>query len=80
MAYLTKTGNYLLRVAKALDRLLNAFIGGNDRETLSSVAYRKWRDAEPFGFMMLFINDLFFFQPHHCEVAYSNDRLVTLPS
>lgn len=80
MAILTKTGNYLLRVLKGLDRLGNALIGGNDRETLSSVAYRKWRDKEPFGFMMSLINTLFFFQPLHCAQAYFSDRNATLPS
>lgn len=79
MAILTKTCHYLLRIAKALDRLVNALIGGNDRETLSSVAYRKWRDKEPFGFTMAIINELFFFQPSHCELAYVSDRKTTLP-
>lgn len=79
MAILSKAGNYLLRVLKAFDRLLNALIGGNDRETLSSVAYRKHRDKGRFGFMKAVIDELFSFQPNHCEVAYINDRQVTLP-
>jgi len=77
---LIKLGHYLLRVLKALDRLGNALIGGNDKETLSSVAYRKYRDNKPYGFTMGIINELFFFQPNHCEISYSHDRLADLPS
>lgn len=67
-------GTYVLNILIAFDRMVNAAITGDPDETLSSVAFRKNRDKEPFGFMMNVINTLFWFQPHHCAQAYSDDR------
>lgn len=71
-------GKYLLNVAVAFDRMMNAAQRGDPNETLSSVAYRKNRDGEPFGFMMHVINALFWFQPDHCHKAYLADRARVL--
>lgn len=71
--------SYIKSILVAGDKLLNAFLRGNPNETLSSVAFRKWRDKEPYGFMMAIINRIFWFQPGHCEISYINDRAVVLP-
>lgn len=70
---LKRIGVYLVRVLVALDRLVNALIGGDPVETLSSVAYRKHRDGKRFGFLMYVINGLFFSRTH-CQDAYTADR------
>jgi hypothetical protein len=64
---------YILNVLIGFDRFVNALIRGNPSETLSSVAFRKHRDKERFGFMFYVINTLFG-NPHHCEAAYTSDR------
>lgn len=69
-----KLTKYIINVLVALDRVVNSAIGGNPAETLSSVAYRKWRDREPWGFMMHVVNGLFWFTPEHCRLAYLHDR------
>jgi hypothetical protein len=73
-----RLGTYLLRILVAFDRLVNALIGGDPVETLSSVAYRKHRDGGRFGFMMWVVNCLFL-NMKHCEQAYTADRSRILP-
>lgn len=72
-------GKYVLNVAVAFDRMVNAAQTGDPNETLSSVAYRKHRDGERFGFMMHVIDAIFWFQPDHCRRAYFADRARILP-
>lgn len=66
-------GNYLLNILIAFDRMINAIIGGDPDETLSSVAYRKNRDKTGYKFTMPFINFLFA-NEDHCKNAYDFDR------
>lgn len=66
--------NYVLNILIAIDRVINAMLTGDPDETLSSVAYRKWRDKGPWGFMMHVVNGLFWFTPEHCRLAYIHDR------
>jgi hypothetical protein len=73
-AALAAVGGYLLNVLVALDRVANAILRGDPDETLSSVAYRVNRDKGWWRFTMPIINRLFWFQPAHCFVAYTNDR------
>lgn len=72
-------GTYCLNILVALDRAVNAAQRGDPNETLSSVAYRKCRDGERFGFMRAVIDKLFWFDPEHCWNAYLNDRKRVLP-
>lgn len=69
--------HYVVQVAIAFDRLVNAVIRGEAGETLSSVAYRKERDKKPFGVMRPIIDRIFY--DGHCYVAYLNDRQPKLP-
>lgn len=75
---LQRLGVWLVRILVALDRLVNAIIGGDPVETLSSVAYRKHRDGRRFGFLMYVINGLFF-NRNHCQDAFMADRNRVLP-
>ena len=62
--------SYLLRVALAIDQLLNVLIGNGDpRETMSSVAWRMEQEGRFWGFMRPVIDTLFFFQDNHCQRA-----------
>lgn len=70
-------GRYLLNILIAFDRTINAAIGGDPWETLSSVAYRNNRDGSKWGFLMGVINTLFF-NKEHCLNAYRDDRSHTL--
>jgi len=74
-----RLGTWLVRILVGLDRMVNAIIGGNPAETLSSVAYRKHRDGGRFGFMMHVVNTLFMSKTH-CEDAYKSDRSQILPN
>jgi hypothetical protein len=64
----------ILNFLIAFDRGVNALIGGDDRETLSSVAYRINRDSGNFKWTKKFIETLFFWEPDHCKNAYHYDR------
>jgi len=65
---MSRVFRYFSALTAALSRLGNAVIGGNPSETISSRAYRRG------GLAMKAIDLLFFFQPRHCEIAYSYDR------
>ena len=45
--------NYILRVLIAADQLVNALIGGNPDETLSSAAYRAEKEGRFWGFWII---------------------------
>ena len=64
--------NRIFQILVSFDRMVNAFIGGDAGETLSSVAYRKHRDKKAFGFMQFLIEMLF--GKEHCYNAYLHDR------
>lgn len=66
--------SFFMRVAIGLDQLLNALLGGDIDETLSSRTYRgaqansiKWQRIEHV------INRLFFWQSEHCRASYLNE-------
>jgi hypothetical protein len=66
---------YLLQIAVAVDRVINAALGGSAEETLSSRAYRAHRDGQwPGIWMMPIIDFIFFWQDRHCENAYRYER------
>jgi hypothetical protein len=78
-AFFSWLKQYLFNVLICLDYFCNAAIlRGNPWETMSSVAFRKNRDKEPFGYMMYVINALAF-NKNHCAEAYTNDRNRVLP-
>lgn len=76
---LKRLGTWLVRILVGLDRMVNAILGGNPAETLSSVAFRKHRDNGKWGPLMWLINGLFFSRTH-CEDAYKSDRSQILPN
>ena len=43
---------YLINLFCAFDQLINALFGGWCDETMSSHAFRLWRDKKPFGWLM----------------------------
>ena len=68
--------SYLLRVALAIDQLLNVLLcNGEPDETMSSAVYRMERDGRFWGFMRPVIDRLFWFQPNHCKKAYESELL-----
>ena len=67
--------NYILRVLIAFDQLVNALIGGNPDETLSSAAYRAEKAGGLWGFWRPVID--FIFQPlqsNDCFNAYLAEK------
>jgi hypothetical protein len=70
---------YLINFLISLDQVINSLLGGSPKETLSSVAYRKDRDGEFWGFLRPFIDFIFMGVPTHCQHAYGYDRSVNLP-
>lgn len=62
---------WILQLLIALDRAINALIGGSADETLSSRAFRGWRDRRyPGRLLKPVIDGLFFWQDGHCEQAH----------
>ncbi len=66
---------YFRNIAIAIDQLFNSFLRGSPDETLSSRAYRLyknnkyWYSAYPYyGITMLF-----FWQNNHCKGAYKSE-------
>ena len=78
MKQLKRICMWLFRILVGFDRLVNAILGGDPVETLSSVAYRKHRDGSRFGFMMHVVNFIMMSR-HHCADAYTADRNRILP-
>lgn len=68
-----------LENAIAFDQQCNTLLGGMSDETLSSRSYRMWRDGKKAGWMMKYIDRLFFWQTirpiavGHCHNAYLNE-------
>ncbi|MBU3823469.1 MAG: hypothetical protein H9917_01415 [Candidatus Oceanisphaera merdipullorum] len=66
---------WLLRIAIGLDQLLNALLGGDIDETLSSRTYRRARGgSKAWQRLELIINRLFFWQTQHCRASYLDER------
>lgn len=70
--YIWWFAKYLLRVAIALDQLVNAILGGYPNETLSGRAWRKGIIQEIHGwiFVQQIIDLIFFLQPNHCQGVF----------
>lgn len=71
---------YIVNLLCALDQFVNALFGGWCDETMSSHAYRLWRDGKPFGWLMRVYDVLFAWQKlpagaiGHCHGAYMKER------
>ncbi len=63
---------YLLRVAIALDQLVNSIFGGYPNETLSGRAWRKGvlRGLPGWSLIRKLIDLIFFLQPNHCRFVF----------
>ena len=70
-----KKDSIFMRIAIGLDQMLNALLGGDIDETLSSRTYRRARSGS-IGWMRLesVINYLFFWQVQHCQASYLDER------
>ena len=72
--------HWLVQLFIAVDQLLNILItpfnaGAWADETMSSRAYRMWRDRRPWGrVLMPIIDTLFFWQREHCAHSYMGER------
>lgn len=77
--------HWFVQLFLALDQLANILVTPFSSsawadETLSSRAFRAWRDEKPLGFLMYPIDWLFFWQEipeglkGHCHLAYENER------
>lgn len=65
---------YAKKVFIAVDQLINAvFLNGYPDETLSSRAWRWYRD-DVFYLPMLIIDAIFFWQEEHCKSSYESER------
>jgi hypothetical protein len=67
---------WILQILIALDRAANAFACGSADETLSSRAFRAWRDGRlPGKWLKPAIDGLFRLggQRDHCRSAYTNE-------
>ncbi|MBU3825196.1 MAG: hypothetical protein H9917_10295 [Candidatus Oceanisphaera merdipullorum] len=65
----------LLRLAIGFDQLLNALLGGDIDETLSSRSYRRARDGSlKWQRVESAVNAAFFWQKEHCRASYLNER------
>lgn len=64
----------------AVDQLINAAFAGWCDETISSHAYRLWRDRKPFGWLMRVYDPLFAWQTQepgvigYCHGAYLKEQ------
>ena len=64
-----------MRLAIGFDQLLNALLGGDIDETLSSRTYRMARTgSEKWQRIERAINWLFFWQDEHCRASFLNER------
>ena len=69
---------YVYHCIIAIDKLLNAILGGYADETLSSRTYRRASVAQPkrrWRWAYKTINILFFWQKDHCHCAYQMELL-----
>lgn len=66
---------YLLNVLIAVDQLLNTVFKGTPDETLSSRAYRLYRNNKYWYSKIPYtvINTLFFWQDNHCKSSYKSE-------
>lgn len=65
---------HLLQILIAIDQLLNAITGGYADETLSARAHRMRIKGQPYwGWTANAIDELFFWQEGHCELAYLSE-------
>ena len=65
----------LMRLAIGFDQLLNALLGGDIDETLSSRAYRRTRTgSRKWQRIESAINAVFFWQHEHCRESFRNER------
>lgn len=70
---------YFINLLCALDQFVNAAFGGWCDESMSSHAYRLWRDGKPWGWLMRLYDVLFAWQRlrpgaiGHCHSAYMGE-------
>ena len=66
---------YAFELLIALDRMVNAILGGSCDETLSARAWAMHLKGQPYwGWTYRAINTLFFWQHDHCQGAYLYER------
>lgn len=71
---------WFFQVLIGLDQFLNTIIGGQADETLSSWAYRTHKARKPLGFLMVWIDWLFFWQTNHCFSSFVSGEVRRLTS
>ena len=70
-----KKDSIFMRLAIGFDQLLNALLGGDIDETLSSHSYRRARDGSIKWLRIeQAINVVFFWQHEHCRESFRNER------
>ena len=62
------------QILVAADQLMNALLGGFADETLSARCYR-CRHRQPYAFLKVVIDGLFFWQFEHCKQSYMSEAL-----
>lgn len=65
---------YAKKIFIAVDQLINAVFNGYPDETISSRAWRWYRDDVMY-FPKFFIDAIFFWQEEHCKSSYESERL-----
>ena len=64
--------SYFRRLFVAVDQLINAILGGNEDETISSRVGKDARRGKPFACVLC--RALHWIDPFHCEKAIERDR------
>lgn len=66
--------NYIKQLLIAFDQLLNTLFRGYADETLSSRAYRHYRDGDR-KWPKILIDAVLFFDKDHCKASYESEIL-----
>lgn len=67
---------YIKNISIAIDQLFNTILKGSPDETLSSRAYRLYKNNKYWysKYPYYIINTIFFWQKNHCKGAYNSEK------
>ncbi len=69
---MNKAGRYFWNIVQAVDRLLNAIMGGTDKEYLSSRIYRYREKTRVAALLYCALNKI---DTNHCEKAFIDAQI-----
>lgn len=71
----SKLKRYFGNIFVGVDEFLNTILGGESDETLSSRCHRMDGKQRYLGFLRVWIDAIFFWDPGHCLSSYINGEL-----